>query len=113
MHTQLDNILKNKKMNHFIKGNLNAKAAGSVTAKLKAGELTTNGLSVAFTAVSGKDNLDIKFDAPKLLITKDKASGDKVTVAAKITNAPIHVGDRRVRDSFGGAVFPPRRGAGM
>ncbi len=67
--------------------NLNAKAAGSVTAKLKAGELTTNGLSVAFTAVSGKDNLDVKLEAPKLLLTKDKASGDKVTVAAKITNA--------------------------
>lgn len=67
--------------------NLNAKASGSVMAKLKAGELTTQGLSVAFTGVSGKDNLDIKFDAPKLLITKDKASGDKVTVNAKISNA--------------------------
>ena len=67
--------------------NLNAKASGGVTAKLKAGEFTTNGLSLALTAVSGKDNLDIKFDAPKLLITKDKASGDKVTIAAKITNA--------------------------
>ena len=65
--------------------NLNAKAAGSITARLKAGELTTNGLSLAFTAVSGKDNLDLKFDAPKLVITKDKASGDKVTVVAKIT----------------------------
>ena len=67
--------------------NLNAKASGSVTAKLKEGEFTTSGFTVALTAVSGKDNLDIKVDAPKLLITKDKASGDKVTVAAKITNA--------------------------
>ena len=67
--------------------NINAKAAGSVTAKLKAGELSTNGLSVAFTAVSGKDSLDIKVDAPKLLITKEKATGDKVSIAAKITNA--------------------------
>lgn len=67
--------------------NLNAKASGSVTAELKTGEFTTQGLSVAFTGVSGKDNLDIKFDTPKLLITKDKASGDKVTVNAKISNA--------------------------
>ena len=67
--------------------NLSATAAGSVTAKLKAGELSTNGLSVAFTAVSGKDNLDVKLDAPKLLITKDKASGDQVKIVAKITNA--------------------------
>jgi AsmA protein len=67
--------------------NLNARASGSVMAKLKAGELTTQGLSLALTGVSGKDNLDIKFDAPKLLITKDKASGDKVTINAKITNA--------------------------
>ena len=67
--------------------NLSATAAGSVTAKLKAGELSTNGLSVAFTAVSGKDNLDVKLDAPKLLITKNKASGDQVKIVAKITNA--------------------------
>ena len=65
--------------------NLNAKAAGSITARLKAGELTTNALSLAFTALSGKDNLDLKFDAPRLVITKEKASGDKVTVVAKIT----------------------------
>ncbi len=65
--------------------NLNVKATGGVLAKLKAGELTTDKLAVAMTGVSGKNNLDIKFDAPKLQITKDKAIGDKVTVAAKIT----------------------------
>lgn len=65
--------------------NLNVKATGGVLAKLKAGELTTDKLAVAMTGVSGKDNLDIKFEAPKLQITKDKAIGDKVTVAAKIT----------------------------
>ena len=67
--------------------NLNAKASGSVTAKLQTGEFTTSGLSLAMTGVSGKDNLDIKFDAPKLAVTKDKATGDKVSIAAKITNA--------------------------
>lgn len=73
--------------------NLNIKAAGSVNAKAKTGaaseasELTTNGLTVTMTGVSGKDMLDIKLDAPKLLITRDKASGDKIAVSAKITNA--------------------------
>ncbi len=67
--------------------NLNLKASGSVTANGKAGEFSTDKLSLAMTGVSGKDNLDIKVDAPKLRITADKASGDKVTVAAKITNA--------------------------
>ncbi len=65
--------------------NLTIKATGGVLAKLKAGELTTDKLAVAMTGVSGKDNLDIKFEAPKLQITKDKAIGDKVTVVAKIT----------------------------
>ncbi len=63
----------------------NAKAAGAITARLKAGELTTHALSLAFTAVNGKDNLDLKFDVPKLMITKEKATGDTVTVVAKIT----------------------------
>jgi AsmA protein len=65
--------------------NLNVKASGGVVAKLKSGELTTDKLQVAMTGVSGKDNLDIKFEAPKLQITKDKATGDKVTIAAKIS----------------------------
>ena len=67
--------------------NLNLKASGSVTANARAGEFSTDRLSVAMTGVSGKDSLDVKVDAPKLRITADKASGDKVTVAAKITNA--------------------------
>ena len=67
--------------------NINAKASGGITAKLKDGEFTTRGLSAALTGVSGKNSLDLKFDAPQLLVTKDNASGDKVTIAAKITNA--------------------------
>jgi AsmA protein len=65
--------------------NLNVKASGGVVAKLKSSELTTDKLQVAMTGVSGKDNLDIKLEAPKLQITKDKATGDKVTIAAKIS----------------------------
>ena len=66
--------------------NLNGKVSGSITAKLKSGEFATSALSAAVTGTSGKDNFDIKLDAPKLLVTQAKATGDKVTVVAKITN---------------------------
>lgn len=65
--------------------NLALKAGGDVTAKLKSGEFAANKLAVAMTGVSGKDNLDIRLDAPKLNFTADKATGDKVTVVAKVT----------------------------
>ncbi len=66
--------------------NLAAKAAGNVTARLKTGEFSADKLSVALTGASGKDNFDAKLDAPRLNFTADRASGDKVTVVAKIAN---------------------------
>lgn len=65
--------------------NLALKAAGSVAVKLKTDEYTASKLSVALTGASGKDNLDVKLDAPRLAFTADKASGDKMTVVAKIS----------------------------
>ena len=65
--------------------NLALKAAGSVAAKLASGEFTASQLAVALTGASGKDNLDIKLDAPRIAFTADTASGDKVTVVAKIS----------------------------
>jgi AsmA protein len=65
--------------------NLALKATGSVTAKPATSEFTAEKLAVAMTGSSGKDNLDLKLDAPKFVVTKDKASGDKVTVIAKMT----------------------------
>lgn len=65
---------------------LAAKIAGSVTAKVKTREFTADRLSVAMTGVSGKNNLDIKLDAPRLRFTNENASGEKVTLAAKVTN---------------------------
>jgi AsmA protein len=66
--------------------NLDAKASGSVTANLKTGDLTADKLAVALSGASGKDGFDVKLDAPKLNITAEKASGDKLTVVAKLTN---------------------------
>jgi AsmA protein len=61
------------------------KAGGSVTARLKSGEFSTDKLSVALTGMSGKDSLDIKIDAPRLNFAGDKASGDRLTIAAKVS----------------------------
>jgi len=65
--------------------NLVLKATGAVTAKPGTNEFTADKLAVAMTGASGKDNLDVKLDAPRLVLTRDKASGDKVTVVAKVT----------------------------
>jgi AsmA protein len=65
--------------------NLALKATGSVTAKPGTNEFTADKLAVAMTGASGKDSLDVKLDAPKLVFTRDRASGDKVAVVAKVT----------------------------
>ena len=61
-----------------------AKASGSVTARLKSGEFSAGKLAVSMTGVSGKENLDVRFEAPKLNLNVDRASGDKVAVVAKV-----------------------------
>lgn len=65
--------------------NLALKAAGNVSANLKTDEFTASKLTAALTGASGKDNLDLKLDAPRIAFAADKASGDKVTVVAKIS----------------------------
>src|SRR5215831_907734 len=65
--------------------NLVLKATGSLTAKPATNEFTADKLAVAMTGTSDKDNLDVKLDVPKLQLTKDKATGDKVVVVAKVT----------------------------
>ena len=61
------------------------KAAGTVMANVGSGEFTASKVSAALTGSSGKDTLDIKLEAPRLEIAANKASGDKLTVAAKVT----------------------------
>jgi AsmA protein len=65
--------------------NLALKAGGGVTARLKTGEFSTDKLSVALTGTSGKDSLDIKLDAPRLNFAGDKASGERLTIAARVS----------------------------
>lgn len=65
--------------------NLAVKATGSVKAALQSGEYSASKLAATLTGDSGKDKFDIKLDAPKLSFAGDKASSDKLTLAAKIT----------------------------
>ena len=65
--------------------NLALKAAGNVSANLKSDEYTASKLTAVLTGASGKENLDLKLDAPRIAFAADKASGDKVTVVAKIS----------------------------
>src|SRR5262245_2378020 len=65
--------------------NLALKANGSLTAKPKTSEFTTEKLAVAMTGTSGKDNLEVKLDAPRLILTTDKVTGEKVAIVYKTT----------------------------
>ena len=67
--------------------NLALKATGGLTARLATSEFTANKLSVAATGVSGEDNFEAKLDAPRLVLTQDNATGDKVALVAKVTGA--------------------------
>ncbi|MGE5526425.1 MAG: AsmA family protein [Rhodospirillaceae bacterium] len=58
--------------------NLDAKAAGTVSANLKSNEFSADKLTVGGTGMRGKEKLRAKLDAPKLVMTTDKATGDKI-----------------------------------
>ena len=65
--------------------NLALKVTGAATANIKTAAYTANQLNVTLTGTSGKDALDVRAQVPKLQLTADKATGDKVAVVAKIT----------------------------
>jgi AsmA protein len=65
--------------------NLDAKASGSVAANLQSSEFSTDKLSVSGTGMRDKEKLDFRLDAPRLALTKDKASGEKIAAALTMT----------------------------
>ena len=65
--------------------NFKLKAGGNLSTNLKRGEYAAEKLTVTLTGASGKDSLDLKLDAPKLAFTSAKASGDRLSVVAKIS----------------------------
>jgi AsmA protein len=67
--------------------NLAAKASGSVAANLQSSEFSTDKLNVSGTGMREKEKLEFKLDAPRLSMTKDKASGEKIVIALTTTAA--------------------------
>ena len=66
--------------------NLVASAKGDVDAKPATKELVVSKLAVAATGKpEGSGDLNVKFDAPKLNVTKDKVTGDKIALDATMT----------------------------
>ena len=64
---------------------LDASLSGSASARIKTGEVAAEKLALALTGVQDGNNLELKADAPRLALTADKATGEKVTVSAKVS----------------------------
>lgn len=59
-------------------------AGGDASAKLATQEFTARKLVATASGVKGKDNFDAKLNAPALNLTKDKFSGDMLTLNARL-----------------------------
>lgn len=64
--------------------NLKLKASGDVSANLSTQEFTANKFKLNATGMKGKSNFDATLDAPALSLTRDKFSGEKLTLNAKL-----------------------------
>ena len=64
--------------------NLVANAKGDVDAKLANKEFLLSKIKVGVTGKQESGDLDVKFDAPKLNVTKDKVSGEKIALDATL-----------------------------
>ena len=67
--------------------NLAASAKGDVDAKLATKEFMLSKLAIAATGKQEGGDLNLKFDVPKLNMTKDKVRGEKVALDATLTGA--------------------------
>ena len=67
--------------------NLQAKASGDASANLATQEFSAHKFALNATGVKAKDKFDVALSAPALSLTKDKLSGDKLTLNAKLDGA--------------------------
>jgi len=67
--------------------NFVVQASGDASANFVTQEFSTNKLAVSASGVKGKDNFDAKLDAPELSLTKNKFSGEKLILTAKLDGA--------------------------
>lgn len=66
---------------------LDASLTGSAGLRPKSGEVTAEKLALALTGVQAGNNLELKAEAPRLSLTADKATGDRLTLSAKVAGA--------------------------
>lgn len=67
--------------------NLVAGAKGDVEARFASKEFVLSKLAITATGKQEGGDLDVKFEVPKLAITKDKVSGEKIALDATINGA--------------------------
>jgi AsmA protein len=67
--------------------NLVATAKGDVDAKLASKEFRISKLAIAATGKQEGGDLNVKFEVPKLAVTKDKVSGEKIALDATLNQA--------------------------
>ncbi len=67
--------------------NLKLKAGGDASADLKTQEFGARKFALQATGTKAKDNFEATLDAPALSLTRDKFSGDKLTLNAKLNGA--------------------------
>ncbi|MGH8619601.1 MAG: AsmA family protein, partial [Burkholderiales bacterium] len=90
--------------------NLNATAKGGVEANLATGELALAKLTVAATGKQAGGDLDVKFEAPTLALTKEKVSGNQLTFEAKLNTAKRKLSARAVIPGVEGSFQSFRTG---
>ena len=73
--------------NHAAITDLKARAKGDVEARMATGEYAFKDLAVTVTGKRAGGDLDVKLDAPKLALTKEKVDGGKIALEAR-TGAP-------------------------
>lgn len=68
-------------------GNLKLQAGGDVSADVSAQQYGTQNFSVKASGTKGKDAFEVALDAPKIAVTKDSFSGDKLALSARLNGA--------------------------
>ncbi|MDZ4201285.1 MAG: AsmA family protein [Gallionella sp.] len=66
---------------------LKLQAGGDVSADVSAQQYGTQNFSVKASGTKGKDAFEVALDAPKIAVTKDSFSGDKLTLSARLNGA--------------------------